>query len=113
MITSFNSVVGAKINDFQFARYLMTFNKLFRIAMCRTEKENINFGEGKLICKDKISFSIQSAMHVCYLISCITAAVYKSYFNIRMVNKQTNQFACRITSTTYNTCANHYCLFLF
>ena len=40
------------------------------------------------------------------LIAGVTAAVYKLYVYIRVINQQTNQFARRITCPTDNSCFN-------
>ena len=47
-------------------------------------------------------------MYVGNLIAGVTAAVYKLYVYIRVINQQTNQFARRITAESYSVLSPEY-----
>ena len=57
--------------------------------MSRTEEQYINLIQRKFVGKNQIRFTIESLMYVGNLIAGVTAAVYKLYVYIRVINQQT------------------------
>ena len=107
MVITLDTVVHTEVYDFQILGYIVTIHKLLCISMSRTEEQYINLIQRKFVGKNQIRFTIESLMYVGNLIAGVTAAVYKLYVYIRVINQQTNQFARRITCPTDNSCFNH------
>ena len=102
-----NAVVHRKVNDFHIFRDVVAFYELFGITVCCTEEYYVYSIKRQFVCKDQIGFTVQSFVYVSDFVACIAGAVYELYFYIGVVDKQANQFACRISSPSYNSCFNH------
>ena len=85
----------------------MAFHEFACVAVCRTEEKHIYFVQRKFIGEHKVGLSIQSFVDISYFISGITRTIDKPDFYIGVVNQQTNQFACRITGSSYYSYFNH------
>ena len=88
MVITLDTVVHTEVYDFQILGYIVTIHKLLCISMSRTEEQYINLIQRKFVGKNQIRFTIESLMYVGNLIAGVTAAVYKLYVYIRVINQQ-------------------------
>ena len=107
MFGAFDTVVHAKIDDLHIFGYGMAFHELLRIAVGGTEEQQVDLVQRQFIGKHQVGFSIQSAVHIRYLVACIARTVHKCNLGVRMIQQQANQFACRVSRTTYNSYLDH------
>ena len=107
MVVTLDAVIHAEVDDFQIFGYVVAIHELLRIPMSRTEEQYINLIQRKFVGKNQIRFTIEPLMYVGNLIAGVTAAIYKLYVYIGVIDQQTDQFACRITCPTDNSYFNH------
>ena len=103
MFVAFDTEIHRKIDNSQLVGQGMRFHELTCIAMRRTEKETIDFGQRQFIGKDQIGFSIKSAMHIGNSVSRITGTVYKNDFHIGVIDEQPQQLPRRISGSAYDS----------
>ena len=75
--------------------------------MSGAEEQNIDAVERKLIREDQVGFAVQAFVYIGNLVACVTGTVDEFDFYIRMVDEQANQFACRISCATNDSCFNN------
>ena len=113
MVIALDTIVHAEVDNLQIFRHIVAIHKFLGIAMSCAEEQHIDFIQRKLVGKNQISFTIQAFVNVCNLITCVTTTIDKFYFDFRVINQQTNQFACCITCPTDNSYLNHNQMFSF
>ena len=63
------AVVHGEIDDSQFLGHVVAFEELLRVAMCRTEKEYVDFFQRELVGKYQVRFAVQSFVYVGYFVA--------------------------------------------
>ena len=107
MLFTLDTVIHRKINNLHVFRDRMRFHEFPGIAMRRTEEKAIDFIQRKLGRKAHIRLPIQTFVDIRNPVARIAGAIDKDDFHVRMIDQQANQFACRITSSAYNSYFNH------
>ena len=113
MVVALDAIVHAKVDNLQVFRYIVAIHEFLGITMSGTEEQHIDFVQRKFVSKDQISLTIQTFVNIRNLITCVTTTIDKFYFDFRVINQQTNQFACCITCPTDNSYLNHNQMFSF
>ena len=58
------AVVHGEVDDSQLLGHVVAFEELLRVAMCRTEKEYVDFFQRELVGKYQICFTVQSFVYI-------------------------------------------------
>ena len=107
MLVAFDTVIHAEVDDLHVLGYSMAFHELLRVAVGGAEEQKVNAVQRQLVGKTYFGFAEQAAMNVSDQISGVTGTIHKCNLGVRVIKQQADQFACRISRTTYNSDLYH------
>ena len=96
---SLKTEVLCQVNNLDIGGNLVLFEERFALAVAETEEHHIHLVERHIGYELHIGLTIQSFVDICEQIARVALAVDKYNFGLRMIDEQTNEFACRISRT--------------
>ena len=57
-------MLHGEVDDSQLLGHVVAFEEFSRVAMCRTEKQHVDFFQRKLVGKYQICFTVQSFVYI-------------------------------------------------
>ena len=110
---AFDPVVHAEVDDLHVFGHAVALHELLRVAVGGTEEEEVDLVQRQFVGEHQIRLAVQSAVHIGDLVAGIARAVDKCNLRVRMVQEQADQFACRVSCTSYNPDLDHISSFLW
>ena len=104
---AFDTVIHAEVDDLHVVGNSMAFHEFLCIAMSGTEEQKVDAVQRELVGETHIGFSEQSAVNVSDQVAGVAGTIHKCNLGVRVIQQQTNQFACRISRTTDNSDLNN------
>ena len=102
-----------QVDNLQVGRHLVLLHKLGTRTVSRAEKQHVDGLQVVLRRKAKVALAIEPSVHLAHKVARVACRVNECNLHLRMVDEQTNQLACGVTRTAYDTNLNHYFAFFF
>ena len=85
----------------------MRIHKLTALLGIGAEEEQVDLVQFGFIGKGKLGLALESAMHLMYLLTAVTATCNEYQMYVGVIKQQTDKFTARETRTFNNSCLYH------
>ena len=92
IILSLEAVATREVDDLQLLGYLVRLHKLTALLDIGTEEEEVYLIQFGLVGKGKLGLTIESAMHLMYLLAAVATTCNEYQVYIRVIEQQTYEF---------------------
>ena len=107
VVVALQTVVHREVDDFQVLGDVVAFHELACVAVGGAEEEHVNLVQRQLVGKGQVGLAVQTFVYVGYFVSGVARTVDEDDFRLRVVQQQTDQFACRVAGPADNSYFYH------